>query len=167
MKILPSSRSLSGLIVALGLAVFPLRAEMPASKTDPSTTAIEKAILDVNARMTETADSLNADAFFEYILDSDKGVIIQNGVLFKTRSEALEAVKRGFVGIAKLKRQIDNPRVIVITPELAVLTGEGNTIATLHDGRTITNRFAVSLIFQRKDGQWKVLQGHYSTPLQM
>lgn len=167
MKILPSSRSIAGLIVALGLAVLPLRAEMPAAKTDPATTAIEKAILDANDRMIEAANSLNADAFFEYILDSDKGVIIQNGVVFKTRSEALEAVKRGFVGIAKLKRQIENPRVIVISPELAVLTGEGNTVAALHDGRTITNRFAISLIFQRKDGQWKVLQGHYSTPLQM
>jgi hypothetical protein len=167
MKILPSSRSVAGTIIAIVLAALPLRAEMPASKTDPSTTAIEKAILEANARMTEAANSLNADAFFEYILDSDKGVIIQNGLLFKTRSEALEAVKRGFVGIAKLKRQIENPRVIVITPELAVLTGEGNTIATLRDGRTITNHFAVSLIFQCKDGQWKVLQGHYSTPPQM
>jgi len=167
MKIRPSSRSIAAIVFALGLAVFPLCAEMPASKTDPSTTAIETAILEANARMTYAANSLNADAFFEYILDSDKGVIIQNGVLFKTRQEALEAVKRGFVGIATLKRQIESPRITIISPDLAVLTGEGNTIATLQDGRTITNHFAVSLIFQRKDGQWKVLQGHYSTPLKM
>ncbi|MFT3866944.1 MAG: nuclear transport factor 2 family protein [Nibricoccus sp.] len=167
MKTTSALHSFAAVIGALVLAALPLRAEMPVAKAEPSTTAIEKAILEANARMIEAANSLNADAFFEYILDSDKGVIIQNGVIFKTRSEALEAVKRGFVGIAKLKRQIENPRVIVITPELAVLTGEGNTVATLHDGRTITNRFAISLIFQCKDGQWKVLQGHYSTPIPM
>lgn len=151
--------------LALAPAALPLRAEMSAAKADPTTTAIEKAVIEVNARMTEAANSLNAEAFFEYILDSDKGVIIQNGVIFKTRREALDAVKRGFVGIAKLKRQIENPRVIVITPDLAVLAGEGNTIATLNDGRTITNHFAVSVIFQRNDGQWKVLQGHYSASM--
>ena len=124
-------------------------------------------MLETNAKMTQAANSLNADAFFAYILDSDKGVIIQNGTLFKTRQDALAAVKRGFLGIAKMERQIDNPQVTVVSPELALLTGEGTTHATFTDGREISSHFAVSLIFQLKDGQWKVLHGHYSTPMRM
>jgi ketosteroid isomerase-like protein len=155
-------------IVTAGLlAIVTLRAESQPAAPDPAVAAIEKAVLETNAKMTQAANSLNADAFFEYILDSAKGVIIQNGTLFKTRQEALEAVRRGFLGIAKLERQIDNPQVTVVSPELALLTGEGTTHATFTDGREITTHFAVSLIFQLKDGQWKVLHGHYSTPLRM
>jgi len=149
------------------LATVAVFADSKPNIPDPTATAIEQAVLAANEKMTQAANSLNADAFFEYIIDSDKGVIIQNGALFKTRQEALEAVKRGFTGITKLERHIDNPLITVVSPDLAVLAGEGNTIATLVDGRVMTNHFAVSLIFQRKDGQWKVLQGHYSTPIKM
>ncbi|MBI5380563.1 MAG: nuclear transport factor 2 family protein [Opitutae bacterium] len=144
-----------------------ISAATPPAAPDPATAAIEQAVLETNERMIEAANSLDADAFFAYILDSDKGLIIQNGVRFKTRQEALAAVKRGFAGIAKLERRIDDPLITVVSPELAVLTGEGNTVATLADGRVMTRRFAVSLIFQRKDGQWKLLQGHYSMPVGM
>ena len=155
-------------IVTAGLlAIVTLRAESQPAAPDPAVAAIEKAVLETNATMTQAANSLNADAFFEYILDSAKGVIIQNGTLFKTRQEALEAVRRGFLGIAKLERQIDNPQVTVVSPELALLTGEGTTHATFTDRREITTHFAVSLIFQLKNDQWKVLHGHYSTPLRM
>ena len=155
-------------IVAAGvLATVLLRAESKPAAPDPAVAAIEKAVIETSAKMTQAANTLNADAFFEYILDSGKCAIIQNGDLFNTRQEALEAVKRGFVGLAKLERQIDNPQVLVLSPELALLTGEGTTHATLPDGRVLTSPFAVSLIFQLKDGQWKVLHGHYSTPMRM
>jgi ketosteroid isomerase-like protein len=39
---------------------------------------------------------------------------------------------------------------------------EGSTTATLTDGRILNSRFAVSLVFMRKEGQWKLLHGHYS-----
>ena len=155
------------MLVAGLLATVLLRAESKPAAPDPATAAVEKAVIETSAKMTQAANSLNADAFFEYILDSGKCVIIQNGDLFKTRQEALAAVKRGFVSLTKLERQIDNPQVMVISPELALLTGEGTTNATLADGRVMTSHFAVSLIFQLKDGQWKVLHGHYSTPMRM
>ena len=155
------------IVVAGLLATASLRAESKPAVSDPAIAAIEKAVIETSAKMTQAANSLNADAFFEYILDSDKCVIIQNGAVFKTRQEALEAVKRGFAGLVKLERQIDHPQVTVVSPELALLTGEGTTNATLADGRVMTNHFAVSLIFQLKDGQWKVLHGHYSTPMMM
>ena len=165
-----SSRTLLiplGMVFAGLLAPISLRAESKPAAPDPAVATIEKAVIETSAKMTQAANSLNADAFFEYILDSGKCVIIQNGNLFKTRQEALEAVKRGFVSLTKLERQIDNPQVTVISPELALLTGDGTTNATLTDGRVMTSHFAVSLIFQLKDGQWKVLHGHYSARMGM
>jgi ketosteroid isomerase-like protein len=117
--------------------------------------------------MTQAANSLNVEAFFDYILETDKGLIIENGTLFKSRQEAMQAVKRGLMGVAKVDRRFDDPQVTVISPEAALLTSEGTVTATLTDGRTMTSRFAVSLVFVRKEGQWKLLHGHYSRPVKM
>jgi uncharacterized protein (TIGR02246 family) len=154
-----------GLALFAGLlATAATLAQPPVSHPDFDPAGIEKAVLETNARMTEAANRLDADAFFDFILESDKGLIIQNGTIFKNRQEALEAVRRGFQGITKMDRRLENPQVTVISPGLALLVAEGTTTATFTSGRTVTSRFAVSLIFMRKDGQWKLLHGHYSIP---
>jgi ketosteroid isomerase-like protein len=63
-----------------------------------------------------------------------------------------------------MDRRLENPQVTVISADLALLVANGTTTATFTSGRTVTSRFAVSLIFLRKDGQWKLLHGHYSIP---
>ena len=133
-------------------------------RSGEATASIVKAVLETNAKMLQAANQLNADLFFDYILESDPSVLIQNGTVFKTREEAFQAVKRGFQGMQKMNRAFDNPQVTVLGPELALLTSEGTLAATLADGRAINGRFAVSLIFVQKSGQWKLIHGHYSTP---
>lgn len=124
--------------------------------------AVEKAVLAVNDAMIAAANRLDVDGLFEYILESTQPVIVQNGVIFRTRAEAFAAVKRGMQGIAKLERRIENPQVTVIAPDAALLVGDGNVTATYESGATASTRFAVSLLFVRRDGRWKVLHGHYS-----
>ena len=126
--------------------------------------AIEKAVLETNAQMTAAADRLNVDAFFDFIVDTDKGLIVQNGTIFRTRREAYEAVKRGFQGMVSIDRKFENPQITVIAPDVALLVADGSVAATLADGRTVNSRFAVSLVFVLRDGRWKVLHGHYSMP---
>ena len=158
------TRSLA--VAAVALAAMVAFAQQ---KTEPATSeaAIKKAVLETNAQMSQAANSKDVDAFFAHIVDTDKCVIIQNGTVFKTRQEALQAVKRGYQGVAKVDRRFDNPQVTVISPEVALLASEGTVTATLADGRNLDARFAVSLVFVRRDGQWKVLHGHYSMPVKM
>ena len=136
--------------------------EKPATDAD-----VIKSVLETNAKMTKAANDLDFDAFFSYMLDSDQCVIIQSGKVFKNRAEALESVKRGYMGVSKVDRQLEHPQVTVLSPDAALLASEGKVTATLTDGRSVETRFAVSLVFVRRDGQWKVLQGHYSTPPRM
>lgn len=161
----PNSLFAPGLVLVTSLlATTATLAQPPAAKADFDPPAIEKAVLETNARMTEAANRLDADAFFDFILETEKGGIIQNGTIFKNRREALEAVKRGFEGLAKIDRRLENPQVTVLSADLALLVADGTTTATFTSGRTVTSRFAVSLLFMRKDGQWKLLHGHYSVP---
>ncbi|OHB57037.1 MAG: hypothetical protein A2173_09650 [Planctomycetes bacterium RBG_13_44_8b] len=126
--------------------------------------AIEKAVLKTHEQMNQAESNLDADKFFSYILDFDKGLIIQDGRLFKTRREAYETVKQGFEGISQLKRTYEQTYVTVISPETVLLVAQGISTVTLSDGRVFSGPFAVSLVYVLRDGQWKVLHGHYSIP---
>jgi uncharacterized protein (TIGR02246 family) len=126
--------------------------------------AVEKAVLKTHIQMSQADNSLDADKFFSYILDFDKGLIIQDGRLFQTRQEAYEIVKQGFEGISQLKRTYEQTYVTVISPEAALLTARGTSTVTLSDGQTFSSPFAVSMVYVLRDGHWKVLHGHYSVP---
>lgn len=154
-------------IAAVSMMTALVFAQQEPATIDSSEQAIRKAVLETNARMAKAANSLDVEGFFSFILDTDKGSIVQNGTVFRSRQEAKEAVKQGFMGVEKMERQFLNPQVTVISPELALLTSEGTVAATLADGRKMDGRFAVSLVFLRKDGQWKLLHGHYSAPVRM
>ena len=148
------------LLPGLALAIAaPLPGEPPLSDT-----AIVRAVLDANARLTDASDRLDTDAFFTGIVDSDETRIIQDGRLFKTRAEAMAVVRQGSQGVAKLERRFDVPHVTVLAPGVALLTAEGTTAVTLQDGRALSSRFAVSLVFVLRDGRWKLFHGHYSLP---
>jgi len=126
--------------------------------------AIEQAVLETNAAMTKAANSLDAEAFFEFISDSNQTRIIQEGTIFKSRDDAFQAVKRGMQRMSKVERHLDNPHVTVLAPNIAMLTSEGSVTAVLNDGRIMDSRFVVSLLFVLEHGHWKVLHGHYSAP---
>ena len=121
-------------------------------------------VLAANATLTEAANRLDTDTFFAGIVDSDETRIIQDGVLFKTRAEAMRAVRAGSLGVAKVERRFDDPHVTVLAPDAALLTANGTTEVTLDDGRSFAVQFAVSLVFVLRDGEWKLFHGHYSIP---
>jgi hypothetical protein len=130
----------------------------------PPDPAVVQAVLDANARLNDAACRLDTDAFFAGIVDSDETRIIQDGKLFKTRAEAMAAVRLGSQGIAKLERRFEDPHVVLHAPDAALLTAEGTTTFTLTDGRTLSRPFAVSLVFVLRKGQWLLFHGHYSVP---
>jgi len=131
---------------------------------DGDTGAVEKAVLKAHHEMKVAAEALDADSFFSFILDEARGPVIQDGRLFSSRAEAFEVVERGFQGVAGVERVYESEDVTVISDEAALLTGNGTSTVTLGDGRRLSGPFAVSLVFVRRDGAWKVLHGHYSTP---
>lgn len=134
------------------------------STTSTQQQAIEKAVLKIHKQMTGAGISMDANKFFSYIPDFDKGLIIQDGRLFKTRQEAYDVVKNGYEGISQIQRTYEQTYVTVISPEAALLTAQGTSTVTLTDGRILSGPFAASMVFVLRDGQWKVLHGHFSVP---
>ena len=146
-------------VVIIGTAVF---ASQASRNPVPDEVALKKAVLEVHAQMAQAEKDLNAEKFFEYILDFDNGLIMQDGTVFNTRQEALEAVRAGFERVAQMERNYERADVTALSPDAALVTSKGTSKVTLLDGRTFTNPFAASTVFVRRDGRWKLLHGHYS-----
>jgi hypothetical protein len=124
----------------------------------------QKAVLARLAEIQSAAQALDPDKVFSFVLENDAGALAQNGELFLTRTVALESTRQGFQGLQKLNYRFDEQHVTVLSPTIALAVGEGSSSATLDDGRTLTTRFAQSVILVLANGEWNVLHSHRSFP---
>ena len=134
------------------------------SSKNPTSPDVRKAVLARLAEIQSAAQALDPDKVFSFVLENDEGALAQNGKLFLTRKEALESTKQGFQGLQKVSYRFDEQHVTLLSPTVALATGEGSSSATLHDGRSLNTRFAQSVVFVLTNGEWKVFHSHRSFP---
>lgn len=130
--------------------------------TEEQIAAIQEAVIKKHSEIVKYAENLEVDKFYESIIDSGKGTIIQDGRIL-SREESLDMTKKGFEGIEKLKYEFGQKSVKVLSSEIAIFTGQGETIVTIDTGETFDTDFAVTSVFVLKDGEWKIVHGHHST----
>ena len=160
--------SMSKVLIVLFLIIFiPLigiAQNNPGEITIDQQQAIEKAIIDVHAKMQQVAQQGKVDSLYNYVLDIANGVIIEDGKLRRTRQEALEATRQGMQQLKDLSYSYNQKYITMISPTAALWVGEGMSSATLKDGRQISVPFAETIVFVMAAGQWKVLHAHRSIP---
>jgi len=131
---------------------------------DPQRQSIEQAIRAVQAQMMEAAGRLDAVALYGHVLDTDTPPIIEDGRLMPTHAAAFANTATGLQGLARVSYAYTREHITVISPAAALWVGEGMASATLEDGRQIAAPFAETLLFVQREGQWKILHAHRSTP---
>ena len=99
--------------------------------TESKIAGIDKEILKVHAELTAAAENRDADAMFEYILDSDE-TVIQTGDVAQTRQQALESVRRSFQQFSKIRYEFDEKQVTVLSPDSAEMMVRGRSFDTTH-----------------------------------
>ena len=141
---------------------------VPYGKGEPPTeknTAIEREILKVHKEMMEAAENLDADELFSHVCDMNKGVIIQDGRILMTHQEALDSTKQGFQGLKGVSYNYDHTHITVISPTSVLWVADGTTSASfMGDGGEVSMAFSETIVFAKKDGQWKVFHAHRSMP---
>lgn len=132
--------------------------------TSSGTKEIEQAVLAVSAEMTRAGEAVDADRLFGYMLDTDKGSVVQNGVVLATRQEALERVRSNLRGISRIRYSWRRQYVTVLSPRIALLTAEGDSVVTTAAGDTFAAPFAQSVVFVLGAEGWKAIHAHQSSP---
>lgn len=148
---------LSGLLVLLG-------AGGGEATTPEDQKSIEDAVLAVNSEMTQAAEALDADRLFSFMLDTDKGSVVQNGVVLVTRQEALDRVRANLRGISKIQYRWKKRFVSILSRDVAVLTAEGESVVNTTAGDSFSAPFAQTVVFVRKAGGWRAIHAHQSAP---
>jgi hypothetical protein len=127
---------------------------------------IEKAVLKAHSSMQKAAENLDVDTLYSYVLDTNKGSIIENGRLFLTRKDSLESTKQGLGRLKGLSYSYTQRHITVLSPTAVLWVSQGTATATLEDGREFSSPFTESIIFVNRGGKWKVLHAHRSSPFQ-
>ena len=151
------------LIAVLSIVVLMGANEQPCCATkNAQCDAVEKAILDVHDQLIAAAEKLDAETMFSYILENDKGAIIQDGRLM-TRQESLDQVKRVFAGTDSLKYTFKQRNVKMLSPTIALMTATGTSTSEM-SSPSFTTTFANTTVFVLQDKEWKIIHGHHSIP---
>jgi uncharacterized protein (TIGR02246 family) len=153
----------SGVLVIVGLLVSTPAVGRPAG-SQADTKSVEAAVLAVHDAMTRAGEAADADQLFSYMAETDRGSVVQNGVVLATRQEALDAVRSNLRGISKIQYTWGRRLVTVLSPEIAVLVAEGVATVTTAAGDGFSAPLAQSVVFVLKDGAWKAVHAHNSSP---
>ena len=113
--------------------------------------------------MARAGEAADAARLFDFMLETDKGSVIQNGMVMATRQEALQRVEANFRGIAGIQYRWKWERVTVLSPEVALLAAEGESTVTTTSGDAFTAPFAETVVFLLEAGTWKVIHAHQSS----
>jgi ketosteroid isomerase-like protein len=146
------------------LVMAAVAAPQDQSGKSPASPDAQKAIVARLAEIQAAAQALDPDKVFSFVMENDKGALAQNGQLFPTRKEALEATKQGFQRLQKVSYRFGKQHVTLLSPTVALAVGEGESSATLDDGRTLDTHFVQSVVLVLTNGQWKVFHSHRSFP---
>jgi hypothetical protein len=150
--------------MAVAVVFMVIAGTFAAQGQDSTSGDIEKAVLARLADIENAAQELDPDKVFSFVLENDKGALIQNGRLLLTRADALESTKRGFEGLQKVSYTFYRQHVTVLSPTVALVVSDGSSSFTIDDGRTFMTPFAQTVVFILTGGAWQVLHAHRSFP---
>jgi ketosteroid isomerase-like protein len=143
-------------ILIFVLFAFPLFAQ--------SDSAVAQAVLAANRQVTAAAEARDLEGLFGFMVETAKGSIVQNGVLSLTPQDAKARVAPGFRAPVKVTYRWKQHHVTVLSSEAALLVSEGETIITAPNADPVSVPFVQSAVWVRRDGAWKILHAHQSSP---
>jgi uncharacterized protein (TIGR02246 family) len=151
--------------IPIGLGIL-LCGQAGSGPADPGSDAkaVEDAVLAVSDEMTRAGEAGDADRLFGHMLETERGSVIQNGMVFATRQEALDSVRSNLRGISRIQYTWKRRYVTLLSPQAALLVAEGESVVTTAAGDTFTAPFAQSVVFVLGDGGWKAIHAHQSSP---
>ncbi len=149
--------------VLLSTAFVPEGRQQPAAG-GPAPGATEAAIQAVHQQMRQAAEKLDAEALYAFVLDTSTPPIIENGRMAPTRAAALQRTVAGLGALTSVSYSYTNHHITVLSPTTVLWVAEGTAAGTQKDGRQVTASFGETMVFVQREGQWKVLHAHRSSP---
>ena len=127
-----------------------------------SITSIEYEIDATFQKMVALAEKLDYDAMNQGVNDRHKAGFLVNGNYYADYTTLISAVKLGAQNVSKQKLLLKDKKITVLNEQVALLTASGTSQVNLYDGREFTGDFYWSFVYEKINGEWKVIQSHQS-----
>lgn len=125
-------------------------------------TAIKSQVNTLFREMISYAEKLNYDKLGEGVDDRYHAGFLVAGNYYTDYDSLIVVLKPGLKGLKKQRIEINSQKITVLSDHTALLTATGISTAELTDGRTFDTKFLWSFVYEKFDGDWKVIQSHQS-----
>lgn len=157
-------------MLALGLIILSATGDAQSPPLGAGGQFVEAQVVEEQAvraklkQIQDAAQGLDAEKVFSYVLDTDKGSLVQDGKVLLTRQAALESTQQGMQGLGKIGYEFNQQHITLLSPTIALAVGEGVSSATTVDGRIFSTPFAQSVVLVKSAEGWMVAHAHRSFP---
>ena len=112
--------------------------------------------------MIDYAEKLDYDKLSSAVDDRYHAGFISNKKYYSSYSDLFNELKPNLVGVSKQVITIKEKKTTVLSDYIALMTVAGVANVILNDDRTFSNNFHWSFLYEKIDGNWKVIHSHQS-----
>ena len=127
--------------------------------------AVADTIRQLVAELDKAASALDVNRFMSYFLRDTSLVYAISGTTRRGWDEVERSHRESWARMAEASFRVGDLAITVLAHDAAVVTGVGEGRMTLKDGRTRGGPFAVTAIWRRIHGAWRIVQMHESLPM--
>jgi hypothetical protein len=123
---------------------------------------IERQVDSVFLSMVKAAENLDYDKISKGVDDRHNAGFIVNNLYYPKYSAMIDILKANLRSGAKQIITIRDKKTTVLSERIVLLTASGSSSVDLNNGQLFNANFLWSLVYEKFDNNWKVIQSHQS-----
>jgi hypothetical protein len=124
--------------------------------------AIADTVTMLASQLFEAENKRDADVFISQATDDPDFRYVSSGNLFPSKDSLSRAAHARVKSLKSLTYTLKTSGVTVLAPDAAVFTGAYDETAVDSVGKSLTFRDGWTAVYARRNGQWKIVHGHFS-----
>lgn len=140
-----------------------LNAQLKEQKlTDIQKSNIEKQVDSIFLDMVKAAENVDYDKISVGVDDKYNAGFIVDNSYFSKYDSMIGILKANLRSGTKQIITIQNKKITVLSENIVLLTASGNAKVVLNTGQSFSVNFFWSLVYEKFNNDWKVIQSHQS-----
>ena len=137
--------------------------DMQTRVSDAERVAIEKEIMAIFERWNDSANQVDTSDWLTFMSDAYNLGFLGGGEMVSSTKELVENWTEGFK-LLERQEDLEEPKVklAVLSPEVVVGTSFNKNAAYYKNGTVAIAYFALTMVFVKIGGEWKLIHAHLS-----
>jgi len=147
-------------LIFAAILVFACNNQKEKVLTNEEKSTVENEISVATLNLFKAFESLDANKAYSFILQNEDFAEASMGKLITDHRAILDTMKLHLGSFQKERISITNQKIYVINMDAAVISLASTGEITFKNGAEIKAPFALTILWVKKDGEWKVAHYH-------